>query len=191
MSEDVAAPAFPPASAGGFRESRDAEDGFLQAQKPWLKRLKEVEAFKSYHTAHKDEKTAQIWESHVKADSSISQEQLRKLQEQVGRCSNEAGKMKTQYEQTLAELNCYTLCYMEDMEQASESCQAAEHQRLTLFNDVLLTSHQHLDLSWSGKFHELYRDLQQGIKDASDEDLRGWRSTHGPGMTMNWPQFEE
>lgn len=49
---------------------------------------------KSYHAARKDEKTAQTRESHAKADSSVSQEQLRKLQERVERCTKEAEKVE-------------------------------------------------------------------------------------------------
>lgn len=83
--------AFHKQMMGGFKETKEAEDGFRKAQKPWAKKLKEVDAAKkAHHTACKEEK------------------------------------------------------------------------------------------------------LEQSIKAADAvEDLRWFRANHGPGMAMNWPQFEE
>lgn len=49
---------------------------------------------KNYHAARKEEKTAHTRENHAKADSSVSQEQMRKLQERVEKCTQEAEKVR-------------------------------------------------------------------------------------------------
>ncbi|XP_056881264.1 protein kinase C and casein kinase substrate in neurons protein 3 [Takifugu flavidus] len=185
--------AFHKQMMGGFRETKDADDGFRKAQKPWVRKLKEVETTKkSYHQARKEEWTAVTRENHAKADPAKSQEEVRKFTTRAERCNQEAEKAKERYTKTLEDLNRCNPRYMEDMEQVFDLTQEAERKRLRFFKEVLLEIHTHLDLSVKEEFVGLYRDLGQTIQAANDsEDLRWWRNTHGPGMSMNWPQFEE
>ncbi|CAL9702281.1 unnamed protein product [Knipowitschia caucasica] len=178
---------------GGFKETRDAQDGFHKAQKPWVRKLREVEVCKkSYHQTRKEEWSASNRETHAKADPSKSQEEVRKFSARVERCTEEAEKAKERYSKALEELNRCNPRYMEDMETVFELTQESERSRLGFFKEVLLEIHQHLDLSTKEGFAALYTDLGQCIRSVSDsEDLRWWRNTHGPGMTMSWPQFEE
>ncbi|XP_054879547.1 protein kinase C and casein kinase II substrate protein 3-like, partial [Poeciliopsis prolifica] len=184
--------AFHKQMMGGFRETKDADDGFRKAQKPWVRKLKEVESSKkSYHQARKEEWTAVSRETHAKADPSKSQEEVRKFTVRAERCNQESEKAKDRYAKALEDLNRCNPRYMEDMEQVFDLTQEAERKRLRFFKDVLLDIHTHLDLSAKDSFKNLHQDLGQTIRAANDaEDLRWWRNTHGPGMSMNWPQFE-
>uniref|UniRef100_A0A803T996 Protein kinase C and casein kinase substrate in neurons 2 n=2 Tax=Anolis carolinensis TaxID=28377 RepID=A0A803T996_ANOCA len=178
---------------GGFKETKEAEDGFRKAQKPWAKKLKEVEAAKkAYHAACKEEKLAVSRETNSKADPALNPEQLKKLQDKVDKSKQDVLKTKEKYEKSLKDLDNTTPQYMENMEQVFEQCQQFEEKRLRFFREVLLEVQKHLDLSTVASYKNIYRELEQNIKVADAiEDLRWFRANHGPGMSMNWPQFED
>ncbi|XP_043943466.1 protein kinase C and casein kinase substrate in neurons protein 2 [Protopterus annectens] len=177
---------------GGFKETKEADDAFRKAQKPWAKRLKEVETTKkAYHGACKEEKMAVARESNSKNDASLNPEQLKKLQEKVERCKQEVEKTKEKYETALEELQQCTPQYVENMEQVFEQCQNFEEKRLDFFREVLLEVENHLNLSNNASYKAIYSELQDNIESADAvEDLKWFKTNHGPGMPMNWPQFE-
>nr|XP_057933629.1 protein kinase C and casein kinase substrate in neurons protein 2 isoform X2 [Doryrhamphus excisus] len=177
---------------GGFKETKEAEDGFRKAQKPWAKKLKEVETMKkSYHSACKEEKLAASRETNSKLESNNNPEAQKKLQEKVEKCQQEAHKTKERYEKSLEELDKLTPQYMENMEQVFEQWQQFEDKRIRFFKELLLEVKQHLDLSTNHRFQTIYHTLEDTIQATdAEEDLKWFRSNHGPGMPMNWPQFE-
>ncbi|XP_046873621.1 protein kinase C and casein kinase substrate in neurons protein 2 isoform X1 [Hypomesus transpacificus] len=184
--------AFHKQMIGGFKETKEAEDGFRKAQKPWAKKLKEVDTTKkTYHTACKEEKLATSRENNSKLENNNNPELQKKLQDKVEKCQQEVQKSKERYEKSLEELDKVTPQYMENMEQVFEQWQQFEDKRLCFFKELLLEVKQHLDLSTNHKFQTVYHTLEDTISAAdAEEDLKWFRSNHGPGMPMNWPQFE-
>ncbi|XP_051986320.1 protein kinase C and casein kinase substrate in neurons protein 1-like [Xyrauchen texanus] len=178
---------------GGFKETKEADEGFRKAQKPWAKKLKELEtAKKTYHMACKEEKIASTREANSKTEASVTSDQQKKLQEKVDKCKTDVQKAKEKYEKSLEDLRNCTPQYMENMETVFEQCQQFEDTRLNFLREVLLDLKRHLNLAESQSYATVYRELEHNISLAcAQEDLKWFSNIHGPGMNMNWPQFEE
>ncbi|XP_061107301.1 protein kinase C and casein kinase substrate in neurons protein 2 isoform X2 [Conger conger] len=178
---------------GGYKETKEADDGFRKAQKPWAKKLKEVEAMKKvYHSACKEEKLATSRENNSKLENNSNPEAQKKLQDKVEKCQQDVQKAKERYEKSLEELDKCTPQYMENMEQVFEQWQQFEDKRIRFFSELLMEVKNHLDLSTNHKFQTVYQTLEDRVNAVdADEDLKWFRSNHGPGMPMNWPQFED
>ncbi|XP_062329519.1 protein kinase C and casein kinase substrate in neurons protein 1 [Osmerus eperlanus] len=178
---------------GSFKETKEAEEGFKKAQKPWAKKLKELDAArKLYHLACKEEKLALTREANSKAEPAVAAEQQKKLHEKVDKCKQDSQKAKEKYEKVVEELGKCTPQYMENMEQVFDTCQQFEEKRLSFLREVLLDVKRHLNLTENQSYASVYGDLEHTIVSASaQEDLKWFSNTHGPGMHMNWPQFEE
>ncbi|KAG9339889.1 hypothetical protein JZ751_022202 [Albula glossodonta] len=163
---------------------------------------------KAYHSACKEEKLATSRENSSKLESNVNPEAQKKLQDKVEKCQQEMQKTKERYEKSLEELDKCTPQYMENMEQVFEQWQQFEDKRIRFFKDLLLEVKKHLDLSTNHKYETpniklnplpstgpqlrtVYQTLEDTIEAAdADDDLKWFRSNHGPGMPMNWPQFE-
>ncbi|XP_076182554.1 protein kinase C and casein kinase substrate in neurons protein Synd isoform X2 [Ptiloglossa arizonensis] len=176
-----------------LKERKEMEDAFKKAQKPWVKLLQKVEKAKSeYHNSCKTERTAANMERNASADSSLSPDQVKKMQDRVQKTKEEVQKAKEKYEATLQEINQYNPKYMEDMTQVFEKCQEMEAQRLQFFKEVLFGIHKCLNISQDPILPQIYEEFYHTINNADHEkDLKWWSNNHGVNMAMNWPQFEE
>ncbi|XP_078715476.1 protein kinase C and casein kinase substrate in neurons protein 1 [Lampetra fluviatilis] len=178
---------------GGFKETKEAEDGFRKAQKPWAKKLKELEVLKkAYHLACKEERLAVSRETSTKSDPGAPPDQAKKLSDKVEKCRQDTQKAKERYEKGLEEMGRHTPQYTENMEAVFETCQQLELKRLSFHKEVLMDIQRHLDLSTNCSYANVYRDFRQSILTADEQDdLKWFAANHGTGMATNWPAFEE
>ncbi|XP_063622818.1 protein kinase C and casein kinase substrate in neurons protein 1 isoform X2 [Cydia splendana] len=176
-----------------LKERKEMDEAFKKAQKPWAKFLQKVERTRlEYHTACKQERTAQNQERNAGGDSSLSPDQVKKMAERVSKCREDVSKSREKYQAALAEITAYNPRYIEDMSGVFERCQQMEAQRLTFFKDVLFSFHKCLDISQEPTLPQIYEEFHHTINNADHQkDLKWWANNHGVNMAMAWPQFEE
>ncbi|KAH9407329.1 Protein kinase C and casein kinase substrate [Tyrophagus putrescentiae] len=176
-----------------LKEKKEFDDAFKKAQKPWSKCLAKVNKCKTdYHNACKNEKSIVNQERNASGDTSLSPDQVKKLQDRVAKAKDEVQKTKEKYEQSLREINEYNPKYMEDMTTVFEKCQEFEEKRLKFFKEMLFSIHGCLNISNMPDVVRIYEEYRHTIQSAdASKDLKYWSNTHGVGMAMNWPIFED
>ncbi|XP_063538000.1 protein kinase C and casein kinase substrate in neurons protein 1 isoform X2 [Cydia strobilella] len=176
-----------------LKERKEMDEAFKKAQKPWAKFLQKVERTRlEYHTACKQERTAQNQERNAGGDSSLSPDQVKKMAERVSKCREEVSKSREKYQAALAEITAYNPRYIEDMSGVFDRCQQMEAHRLTFFKDVLFSFHKCLNISQEPTLPQIYEEFHHTINNADHQkDLKWWANNHGVNMAMAWPQFEE
>lgn len=132
-----------------WKETKDAEDGFAKAQKPWAKYLMKVmRAKKAYHTATKAKEQAEKQVSDASHDVSFPQDKLRKLEDAVEKKKDDMEKTKAKYERRLEEItNEYNDTYAEGMTRQFQKCQEFEEKRLEFFKEALMKYHRCLNIA--------------------------------------------
>lgn len=176
-----------------IKERKEMDDNFKKAQKPWAKHLAKVEKTKAdYHASCKTEKSATNQERNANADSSLSPDQIKKMQDRVQKTKDEVQKCREKYEQSLQEINKYNPVYMEDMTSVFIKCQEMEETRLRFFKEVLFKIHKSLNVSKDPSLPQIYEELYHTINNSDHQkDLKWWSNNHGVNMAMNWPSFVE
>ncbi|XP_046585138.1 protein kinase C and casein kinase substrate in neurons protein 1-like isoform X2 [Haliotis rubra] len=176
-----------------FKETKEFEDSFRKAQKPWGKKLTKVlTARKDYHNVCRQEKSTANQENNARADTAVSPDQLKKLQEKLRKLQEEVNVTRDKYQASLNDLNSYNAKYMEDMTEVYEKCQNFERMRIDFLKKTMFQMHSCLDLSVDSRYAKLYTDLHSTIGNTDpDMDLKWWSTNSGVDMAMNWPAFEE
>jgi len=175
-----------------IKPTKDLDEEFKRAQKPWAKLYVKVDKYKrDYHAATKNLKMAETQDNSAKLDGSVPQDQRVKVAEKVERFRKEKESIKGKYMEALQELNRANPKYMDDMNEVFSRCQTFEKDRLAKFREFFVGVEKCLDLT-----HRLqsanFQQFSQVIKNCdADKDLAWWSETYGAGMKMNWPTFEE
>jgi len=176
-----------------LKEPKEMEDQFRKVQRPWEKKFNKVQAAKKeYHNACKNEKSTANQENNARADTAMSTDQLKKMQEKLKKCQADVESTHDKYNACLNDLNAYNPKYIEDMSEVFDKCQAFEKKRIEFVRKIMFDIHECLDLSEDLRYKQIYVDLTATIlATEAEKDLKWWSNNHGAGMAMAWPAFEE
>ncbi|XP_028414568.1 protein kinase C and casein kinase substrate in neurons protein 1-like [Dendronephthya gigantea] len=176
-----------------YKEVKNVEEGFGKAQKPWNKKLDEVnKAKKTYHNSCRNVDNGKQQQLEAKAKDS-NEEQLKKLEDKIEKCQQDVKDSKMKYEESLRDLNGYVPKYKDDMKYSFNKCQEHEELRKSFFESLLLSYHKAVTREeHATRMSAMYQGMIATFKKtATKDDLEWYADFVGVNSELKIPQYEE
>lgn len=160
-----------------YKQTKEFEKEFLDAQKSWSKLLEKIADCKTaYHNACKTSKLADA------AERNASEEQRKKLADKADVARREIGFTKTKYEQAINEAREQRPNYEHAMKQVFQRTQDFERKRLNFFKETFdeyakLLENTTINNQTLANMNEEYRGAL--ILHNPDSDLAWWDENYG------------
>eukprot|EP00123_Amoebidium_parasiticum_P014405 comp22486_c0_seq1/m.33919 comp22486_c0_seq1/g.33919 ORF comp22486_c0_seq1/g.33919 comp22486_c0_seq1/m.33919 type:complete len:437 (-) comp22486_c0_seq1:89-1399(-) len=177
----------------GYKEVKQAEKGFVKAQKPWAVLKAKVDKHqKAYHVACAARyKLAQSLQT-ASSDSNFSEEDKAKIRDKLAKAQKDEDAAKGKYEKALSEINGDNERYKKDMAAAYDVCEAKEKTRIDFYKGVLLMVHDHVAMVIKDTYVQTFEHMETTLRQIdSTEDAHSYSSQRGKDMGMDWPAFKE
>ncbi|XP_078355839.1 protein kinase C and casein kinase substrate in neurons protein 1-like [Oculina patagonica] len=178
-----------------WKETKNAEEGFSKAQKPWAKRHDEVlKCKRAYYQACKvRDQTEKLYKEASVEGSTVTDEQVKKLKEKSDKAAYDVQTTRGKYEESLRDIGNYNPKYMEDMRYVFDKCQQSEEERKNFFKTTFLNYCQQMSLEpHFNRISSIYSNLNKAFEEADvPADISWWSVNFGTEMPTRWPEFEE
>ena len=176
-----------------YKKVKNVEEGFSKAQKPWVRRLEEVnKTKKTYYNSCRNLDNGKLQQLDGKTKQ-LNEEQMKKLQEKVEKFSEEVKDCKMKYEDALRDITGYVPKYQADMKYQFDKCQEFEELRKQFFESLLLRYHKAVTREeYSSRMSTIYQYLLQTLKKTdTKQDLDWYASIYGTDVKLDIPEYEE
>ncbi|EDO41940.1 predicted protein, partial [Nematostella vectensis] len=170
-----------------WKETKNAEEGFSKAQRPWAKRYDDVlKSKKAYYAACRARDQAEkLYNS--SDPNTMKEDQIKKTKEKLMKSEREVSTTQDKYKEAVRDITNYNPKYKEDMCFVFDKLQAFEGERKAFFKQTMQGLCNALNVQ---QFTQIYNELSNKFeKTEPTADLGWWASTYGTDMPIKWPEY--
>lgn len=177
-----------------FKQTKEFEKEFDEAQKVWQKAMEKIKtAKKDYHDSLDRLRQAEtvLKMKYSGADCNIVMK--REAERKVDNAKKDIELLSKLYKDELEQVKLIEPRYKTDMEKVFENTQKFEEIRLRLFKQIFSNCLDVLSEQIKGsEIKQIFEDYTNQLEKCNHEtDLAWWANSYGPGMPLVSPKFEE